>query len=135
MKEILACYIIAVICNRLFNLCIWWMRHRKEGPLAYYREHGPMLLATGLLHVPLFMIWYAGMLLPIVNGVISAALAGADAIPGVDLSSIVLPTAVTPAVKLIYGWPIDSMTSRLGMWLGSTFAILGGNGAAAKESK
>jgi len=134
MIEILIPYIVGVALNRAFNLCVWWMKNLKAGPLGYYREHGPALLATLFLHVPAFVIWYSGMALPLVNGILKAALAGADAIPGVDLSQIQLPTEVTAAVTLVYAWPFDSIVSRAGMYIGSKFAIFGsGNGAATKK--
>jgi hypothetical protein len=129
---ILAAYLAAVVCNRAFNWLWSWGRNVKAGPFAYFSEHGPMLLATMLLHVPLFALWYSGAILPALNAAIGGMLAGADAIPGVDLSGIALPAVVTPGVTLIYGWPIDSVTSRIGMLIGSRFALFGGG--APKET-
>lgn len=137
MTQILVAYVVAVIFNRTFNLFMWCAT-RRSTPRAYYREHGMMLAATALLHLPLFALWYLGWLLPVINGIISAALAGVDAIPGVDLSSIQLPTVITPAVTLMYGWPIDSVTSRLGKWWDDKFAFFpktnGGTTPPAKET-
>lgn len=135
MIQVAVAYIVAVIFNRAFNWLWTWGRNPKAGPLAYYREHGPMLAATALLHLPIFVMWYSGMLLPIVNGAVSGALKGVDLIPGVDLTTISLPAAVTPAVTLVYGWPIDSIVSRLGMLIGSKFAIFGSPAQAPTNGK
>lgn len=129
VKQILIAYIVSVLANRLFNWLWWWGRNIKAGPLAYYREHGPTLLATLVLHVFVFPLWKMGALLPLVNGVLKAAeIVGAG---------ITLPPfeTVDPSVTLACGWIIDSVTSRVGMVIGSRFAIFGGNGAAEKESK
>ena len=134
MREILITYAVAVLLNRTMNWFFWWGSHREAGLFGYYREHGPMLLATLLFHVPGFVLWWSGALLPLVNGALTATIAGLDAIPGVDLSTVQLPTQVTALNTLCYGWPLDSLVSRLGMKLGSKFALFGGNGAARKET-
>lgn len=124
MIQIAVAYLVAVLFNRCFNLFVWCATKRAT-PKAYYHEHGMMLAATAFLHLPIFVMWYGGLLLPVVNGAVAAALKSVDLIPGVDLTTISLPVAVTPAVTLVYGWPIDSIISRLGMVLGSKFAMFG----------
>lgn len=129
VKQILIAYIVSVLLNRTFNWLWWWGNHRKVGVFGYFSEFGPAWLATLLLHVFMFFPWRWGWLLPIVNGV----LRGADLLgAGITIPPL---AEVTPAVTLSCGWIIDSVTSRVGMFLGSKFAIFGGNGAAEKESK
>lgn len=121
MKQILAAYIISVLANRLFNWFWWWGRNIKAGPLAYYKEHGPSLAATAILHVFVFPLWNLGLLLPIINKLLAGGLAVADVV-GADIA---IPpfTQVDPTVTLACGWMIDSITSRIGMILGSKFAF------------
>jgi len=119
MRQVLVAYIVSVLANRLFNWLWWWGRNMKAGPLGYCREHGPTLLATLVLHVFVFPVWNLGLLLPAVNAALKAAeIVGA----GVTLPPF---EAVTPPVTLACGWMIDSVTSRIGMMIGSKFAIFG----------
>lgn len=119
MRQILVAYIVSVLANRIFNWLWWWGRNRKAGVLGYFTEHGPVLLATLVLHVFVFPLWKIGALLPALNGVLK----GADFIgAGVSIGPF---EEVDPNVTLACGWIIDSITSRAGMLLGSRFAIFG----------
>ena len=123
MFQIIIAYIVAVLLNRAFNWLWWWSRNRRAGPLGYFREYGPMLAATALVHVPIFVLWWSGALLPVTNAIVAGVLKGASLIPGVDLTTVTLPSGVTAASTLIYGWPLDSVASKVGMLLGSQFVV------------
>jgi hypothetical protein len=128
---ILAAYIISVIANRAFNWLWWWKSNRKAGMLGYFNEYGPGLAATMILHVFLFLPWRHGYLLPAINAVLAGIGKATDIINvPVEIPAIV---AVTPGITLSCVWIVDSITSRVGMLLGSKFALFGGNGAAKEE--
>lgn len=115
MTAILLTYLAMVVLNRVVNWMNWWIANRAKGPMAYFGENAPRLVKTFILHVPVFALWYSGMLLPVINLAIKGAVAAYGATFGATIAPESVPTftEVTPLVTVAAAWPLDSLASRL----------------------
>lgn len=100
MTSIILSYLASIACNKILNMADWCAKNKTLGAHGYFMEHGWLVLKTTILHVPLFALWYSGMLLPVVNKALAIADVGA-------LDS------VTPMSTLAAGWILDSIGTRI----------------------
>ena len=115
MIPIVIAYIASVACNKTMRMADWCAHNKTLGAHGYFKEHGWLLLKTSIVHIPLFALWYTGVLLPAVNAVIGAAGAAMSATG----AAIALPplTEVTVLTTLAAGWPLDSIGTAIARYM------------------
>lgn len=104
MTAIIVAYVSSLVCNKVMNMADWCLKNKTLGAHGYFKEHGWLVLKTTVIHVPLFALWYYGVLLAVVNKAL--ALAEVEALQ-----------AVTPMSTLAAGWILDSIGTRIARYI------------------